>query len=49
VQGEGLVPRILQVPVVVDYVISYGQSIFPAGLRCDHAPRLWLVFRISCQ
>lgn len=46
-QIQGLVPRFLQVPGVVDNVIGDGQPVFPAGLRRYHAPRLLFGFRVS--
>ena len=46
-QGKDLIPRFLQLSVIPDDVIGYGQAILAAGLRHNHAACLFLGFRVS--
>ena len=46
-QGKDLIPRFLQLSVIPDDVIGYGQAILAAGLHRGHAACLFLCFRVS--
>ena len=48
-QGKDLIPRFLQLSVIPDDVIGYSQAILAAGLCLDHAARLFLGFRVTCE